>query len=141
MLFRSHTDIKVPNRFGIQSKWWLQDSLGLRLNYVLWIQDILQSTSSLSGVGPVHGLDMCVYSTHPWFKVVSVGQSGTGASAIYPLLSCKLNPDWTFTATGIPGPSASRGWCPLECRCRQVLLEKRANKRRKKRASRTDPSF
>ncbi|KAJ6542267.1 ribosomal RNA large subunit methyltransferase F-like protein [Mycena sp. CBHHK59/15] len=52
-----------------------------RLNYVLWIQDILQATGS---AGPVHGVDI-----------------GTGASAIYPLLACKLEPDWSFITTDV----------------------------------------
>ncbi|KAJ6582890.1 S-adenosyl-L-methionine dependent methyltransferase [Mycena vulgaris] len=54
-----------------------------RLNYVLWIQDLVRSTEPL-GSEPVQGVDI-----------------GTGASAIYPLLSCKLNPDWSFIATDV----------------------------------------
>ncbi|KAJ7821004.1 S-adenosyl-L-methionine dependent methyltransferase [Mycena olivaceomarginata] len=54
-----------------------------RLNYVLWLQDIIHTTELL-GNTPVLGLDI-----------------GTGASAIYPLLSCKLNPDWSFLATDV----------------------------------------
>ena len=46
----------------LSRKWWPQGLLDLRLN-VLWIQDILQSTLAFSGVVPVHGLDMRVYST------------------------------------------------------------------------------
>ncbi|KAJ7461592.1 S-adenosyl-L-methionine dependent methyltransferase [Mycena latifolia] len=54
-----------------------------RLNYVLWIQDLIHSTGSLVGRS-VLGIDI-----------------GTGASAIYPLLSCKMNPDWLFIATDV----------------------------------------
>ncbi|KAJ7031987.1 S-adenosyl-L-methionine dependent methyltransferase [Mycena alexandri] len=59
--------IKVPNR----------------LNYILWIEDLLRATNFI-GSNPIQGLDI-----------------GTGASAIYPLLSCKLNPTWAFVATDV----------------------------------------
>ncbi|KAG7442852.1 uncharacterized protein BT62DRAFT_360502 [Guyanagaster necrorhizus] len=49
-----------------------------RLNYVLWIQDIMRTHPSSS----ICGIDI-----------------GTGASAIYPLLACKLEPEWSFVAT------------------------------------------
>ncbi|KAJ8591203.1 S-adenosyl-L-methionine dependent methyltransferase [Rhizopogon salebrosus TDB-379] len=52
-----------------------------RLNYVLWLQDIVKSTCSSNAV---RGLDI-----------------GTGASAIYPLLACRLGPTWSFIATDI----------------------------------------
>jgi 23S rRNA A1618 N6-methylase RlmF len=32
---------------------------------------------------------------------------GTGASAIYPLLGCRLQADWTFTATELDPTSAT----------------------------------
>ncbi|KAJ7778097.1 S-adenosyl-L-methionine dependent methyltransferase [Mycena metata] len=54
-----------------------------RLNYVLWVEDLLRATRLDEG-SPAHGLDI-----------------GTGASAIYPLLSCKLNPYWSFVATDV----------------------------------------
>ncbi|KAJ7599347.1 S-adenosyl-L-methionine dependent methyltransferase [Mycena floridula] len=53
-----------------------------RLNYVLWIQDVVQAHSTDASVA--HGMDI-----------------GTGASAIYPLLACKLEPLWTLDATDI----------------------------------------
>ncbi|KAJ7185804.1 S-adenosyl-L-methionine dependent methyltransferase [Mycena filopes] len=53
------------------------------LNYVLWIEDILRTTKYLES-SPAYGLDI-----------------GTGASVIYPLLSCRLNPDWFFVATDV----------------------------------------
>ncbi|KAK7044830.1 S-adenosyl-L-methionine-dependent methyltransferase [Favolaschia claudopus] len=60
-----------------------------RLNYVLWIQDILRATGLSEGT-TVLGLDI-----------------GTGASAIYPLLSCSLNPTWSFIATDVDKVSLS----------------------------------
>lgn len=54
-----------------------------RLNYVLWIEDVIRSTDPLQSM-PIVGIDI-----------------GTGASAIYPLLSCKLNPNFSFIATDI----------------------------------------
>ncbi|KAK0451816.1 hypothetical protein EV421DRAFT_1703140 [Armillaria borealis] len=57
---------------------------GILLNYVLWIQDIMREHPSSS----VCGIDI-----------------GTGASAIYPLLACKLELDWTFVATELDDAS------------------------------------
>ncbi|CCA72870.1 hypothetical protein PIIN_06806 [Serendipita indica DSM 11827] len=53
-----------------------------RLNYILWIQDILANSSRPDET--VRGIDI-----------------GTGASVIYPLLACKLSPSWVFVATDI----------------------------------------
>ncbi|TFK66978.1 hypothetical protein BDN72DRAFT_799475 [Pluteus cervinus] len=59
-----------------------------RLNYILWLQDIVaahrRSYSLVYGASRplVYGLDI-----------------GTGASAIYPLLGCALDPSWRFVAT------------------------------------------
>ncbi|RPA94509.1 hypothetical protein L873DRAFT_1830307 [Choiromyces venosus 120613-1] len=60
-----------------------------RLNYVLWVQDLLDSTGGLENdevdtVREVVGLDV-----------------GTGASCIYPLLGCALRGNWKFIATDI----------------------------------------
>lgn len=52
-----------------------------RLNYVLWLQDIVKFTC---GSSTVRGLDI-----------------GTGASAIYPLLACSIEHTWNFVATDI----------------------------------------
>ncbi|EPQ50290.1 hypothetical protein GLOTRDRAFT_123633 [Gloeophyllum trabeum ATCC 11539] len=54
-----------------------------RLNYILWLQDIVRETSD-NPDGLVRGIDI-----------------GTGASAIYPLLACRLQPNWHFVATEI----------------------------------------
>jgi len=60
-----------------------------RLNYILWIQSLLDTTSSsYSDVYDVKrevlGLDI-----------------GTGASCIYPLLGCSQRPKWRFAGTDI----------------------------------------
>ncbi|PWW73131.1 hypothetical protein C7212DRAFT_359500 [Tuber magnatum] len=64
-----------------------------RLNYVLWIQDLLDSTGNpesdeFDPTREVVGLDV-----------------GTGASCIYPLLGCALRNGWKFVATDIDGKS------------------------------------
>ncbi|EKM54576.1 uncharacterized protein PHACADRAFT_258519 [Phanerochaete carnosa HHB-10118-sp] len=51
-----------------------------RLNYILWIQDIMGACARRE---PTHGVVRCV-------------DIGTGASAIYPLLGCKSDPSWIF---------------------------------------------
>ncbi|KAF8438425.1 S-adenosyl-L-methionine dependent methyltransferase [Boletus edulis BED1] len=53
-----------------------------RLNYVLWVQDIVKTF--VPGDDIVRGIDI-----------------GTGASAIYPLLACRLEPKWSIVATDI----------------------------------------
>lgn len=56
-----------------------------RLNYVLWLYDILSHTCSKERPPTsIRGIDV-----------------GTGASAIYPLLACRLSPNWRFIATDI----------------------------------------
>ncbi|KAH9998910.1 ribosomal RNA large subunit methyltransferase F-like protein, partial [Russula vinacea] len=65
-----------------------------RLNYVLWLQDIVSHTSSPEPLAQVHGIDIGLYS-------------GTGASVIYPLIACRLSPNWHFVATDIDGVSLS----------------------------------
>ncbi|EFW17460.1 hypothetical protein CPSG_05903 [Coccidioides posadasii str. Silveira] len=60
-----------------------------RFNYVLWLQDLIDTTNDdyRGGYDPereVVGLDI-----------------GTGASCIYPLLACAQRPKWMFVATDI----------------------------------------
>ncbi|KAG5289049.1 DUF890 domain-containing protein [Histoplasma ohiense] len=60
-----------------------------RFNYILWLQDLLDSTSANYSDGydqerDIFGLDI-----------------GTGASCIYPLLGCAQRPKWRFAATDI----------------------------------------
>ncbi|CAG7960005.1 unnamed protein product [Penicillium salamii] len=63
-----------------------------RLNYIIWIQDLIDSTTEGSNEGydrerEVVGLDI-----------------GTGCIGIYPLLGCTTRPGWKFVATDIdPG--------------------------------------
>ncbi|TCD63039.1 hypothetical protein EIP91_006052 [Steccherinum ochraceum] len=61
-----------------------------RLNYVLWLEDIVSRTSLAADCAQpdVVGLDI-----------------GTGASAIYPLLGCRSNGHWRFIATDIDDTS------------------------------------
>ena len=66
----------------------LVPTIPLRLNYILWLEDLLGAgptdSAHLLGAGPtdwVHGLDV-----------------GTGASCVYPLIGARKN-KWKFTAT------------------------------------------
>ncbi|KAJ5665428.1 uncharacterized protein N7477_007876 [Penicillium maclennaniae] len=65
-----------------------------RLNYILWLQDLLDSTAGTikEGYDPdreVIGLDV-----------------GTGCCSIYPLLGCRIRPRWRFLATEIDEKNA-----------------------------------
>ncbi|KAJ3555943.1 hypothetical protein NPX13_g10247 [Xylaria arbuscula] len=64
-----------------------------RHNYILWLKDLLDSTSSS-------------YSQHyePGRRVTGL-DVGTGASLIYPLLGCVHRPAWRFIATDIDAES------------------------------------
>ncbi|KAH8155337.1 uncharacterized protein LAJ45_00347 [Morchella importuna] len=64
-----------------------------RLNYVLWMQDLIDSTSG----GPTDDYD-------PSRKVVGL-DIGTGASCIYPLLACASRPKWHMYGTDIDAAS------------------------------------
>ncbi|KAI0093190.1 S-adenosyl-L-methionine dependent methyltransferase [Irpex rosettiformis] len=58
-----------------------------RMNYILWLQDIMNA-SQTKGQGLIVGADI-----------------GTGASAIYPLLGCAISKDWRFVATDVDAHS------------------------------------
>ncbi|KAI8064564.1 hypothetical protein BC940DRAFT_276770 [Gongronella butleri] len=55
-----------------------------RLNYILWIEDLLMETLDNADTRRVHGIDI-----------------GVGASCIYPLLGCQTNANWDFLGTEI----------------------------------------
>ncbi|KAK9389252.1 hypothetical protein V1515DRAFT_595307 [Lipomyces mesembrius] len=59
-----------------------------RLNYILWIQDLLDSDS--------FDFNTVYHSTRIWGLDI-----GTGTSCIYPLLGCRLRRNWNFIATDI----------------------------------------
>ncbi|XP_033748089.1 RNA N6-adenosine-methyltransferase mettl16-like [Pecten maximus] len=59
----------------------LVPTVPLRLNYIHWLEDVL--TASRAGKC-IKGIDI-----------------GTGSSCIYPLLSCRINKDWTFLASEV----------------------------------------
>ncbi|KAF8972036.1 hypothetical protein BDZ97DRAFT_1650372 [Flammula alnicola] len=61
-----------------------------RMNYVLWIQDIVHAHREVLERRPrsIRGIDI-----------------GTGATAIYPFLACKLEQDWQFVATELDDES------------------------------------
>lgn len=59
-----------------------------RLNYLLWIQSLLQSSS-----------DKYTDAYYPEREVIGL-DIGTGASCIYPLLGCAQYPKWRFAGTG-----------------------------------------
>ncbi|KLO08027.1 hypothetical protein SCHPADRAFT_624344 [Schizopora paradoxa] len=57
-----------------------------RLNYILWIQDLIQASVRYDELRPERTIGIDI---------------GIGASAIYPLLACKLEPNWEFIGTEI----------------------------------------
>ncbi|KAJ8101148.1 hypothetical protein POJ06DRAFT_250603 [Lipomyces tetrasporus] len=65
-----------------------------RLNYILWLQDLLDSDSfdsnDTNSSKPIWGLDI-----------------GTGTSCIYPLLGCRLRRNWHFIATDVDDVAVS----------------------------------
>ncbi|KAI1157541.1 hypothetical protein F5B18DRAFT_665888 [Nemania serpens] len=103
-----HLDFTDPEAVMQLTKTLLHEDFGLRINlplnrlcppvpnrhnYVLWLKDLLDSTSSS-------------YSEQyePERKVTGL-DIGTGASLIYPLLGCIQRPAWSFIATDIDAES------------------------------------
>ncbi|CAO1615930.1 unnamed protein product [Parajaminaea phylloscopi] len=107
-----------------------------RLNYLLWIQDVLSATIDTEGrqvtpvaiqdpasasplCDPSMPADISPQRSHkrrrvaespdeeakPSRKTVSILDIGTGATAIYPILGCALDPHLAFTATEIDADS------------------------------------
>ncbi|KAI6163070.1 S-adenosyl-L-methionine dependent methyltransferase [Pisolithus thermaeus] len=70
-----------------------------RLNYVLWIQDIVRATAS--DVSLIRGVDMCALIPLPATTPLTQVNRGTGASVVYPLLACRLETTWQFVATDV----------------------------------------
>ncbi|KAK0113672.1 hypothetical protein ONS96_014527 [Cadophora gregata f. sp. sojae] len=64
-----------------------------RLNYIVWIQSLLDCTNDSYG------------DTYDAEREVIGIDIGTGASSIYPLLGCALRPGWRFAATDIDAKS------------------------------------
>ncbi|KAH9930660.1 S-adenosyl-L-methionine dependent methyltransferase [Fomitopsis serialis] len=58
-----------------------------RLNYILWLQDVVNATYLTEP--PIH------------HRRVTGVDIGTGASAIYPLLGCRVDAQWSFVATDV----------------------------------------
>ncbi|OTF72507.1 methyltransferase-like protein [Euroglyphus maynei] len=71
-----HLDVQIPEQR-------LVPTVPMRLNYILWIEDLLQYCR-LSSASIIQGIDI-----------------GTGSCSIFPLLATILNPDWRFVATEI----------------------------------------
>ncbi|XP_027203319.1 U6 small nuclear RNA (adenine-(43)-N(6))-methyltransferase [Dermatophagoides pteronyssinus] len=69
-----HLDVQIPEQR-------LVPTIPMRLNYILWIEDLLQHCRLFY---QIQGIDI-----------------GTGSCSIFPLLATILNPDWRFIATEI----------------------------------------
>ena len=102
-----------------------------RFNYILWLQDLLDTTSDdyrdkYDPDREVVGLDMWVGSfgsspalsrqrhCFPFFQplerttvLTESSVSGTGALAIYPLLACRQRPNWKLIGTDIDDKNLS----------------------------------
>ncbi|KAI7904854.1 uncharacterized protein BX663DRAFT_431029 [Cokeromyces recurvatus] len=80
---RGYIDFKDPQAvdFPIDT---LCPAVPNRLNYILWLEDLLDDTLSKEEKKCIKGIDI-----------------GVGASCIYPLLGCITNPSWSFLGTEI----------------------------------------
>lgn len=67
-----------------------------RLNYILWLQDLIDQTSPSSASIASHST-----STYDPSRPVLAIDIGTGSSVIYPLLGTIQRPNWRFLATDI----------------------------------------
>ncbi|KAI0424509.1 hypothetical protein F5Y09DRAFT_353345 [Xylaria sp. FL1042] len=104
----AHLDFTDPAAVMRLTKTLLKEDFGLRIslppnrlcppvpnrhNYILWLKELLDSTSSSYS-----------HQYEPGRRVTGV-DIGTGASLIYPLLGCTQRPNWHFIATDIDSES------------------------------------
>ncbi|KAL7270778.1 hypothetical protein RUND412_006500 [Rhizina undulata] len=104
----SHIDFKDPDALRELTKSLLKHHFGLdvelpedrlcpavpnRLNYILWIQDLIDSTTGKFADDGNSG------------KMIVGLDVGTGASCIYPLLGCAQRNTWDFIGTDIDAKS------------------------------------
>lgn len=104
-----------------------------RINYLLWVEDLLaipssQSPSSSGSTAPIAPRVATALSLSPpplrSLSRLSAPANiygidiGTGASAIFPLLGCRMNDAWNFVATEVDDASAR---CALDNVNRNVL--------------------
>ena len=80
-----------------------------RLNYILWLQDLIDTTSTslTERYDPgreVIGLDKYIPTPPLLPRGPLTTNRGPAASAIYPLLGTAARPKWNFIATGHPIP-------------------------------------
>ncbi|KAJ7060987.1 S-adenosyl-L-methionine dependent methyltransferase [Mycena amicta] len=90
---RRLTEALLHRDFGLSLQ--LPPNRLYRLNYVLWIESVVGAIPVDSR--QVRGMDI-----------------GTGASAIYPLLACRTNADWSFIATDIDSLSLQNAQSNIE---------------------------
>jgi 23S rRNA A1618 N6-methylase RlmF len=74
-------------------------SIPNRLNYILWIKDLISNTKNIGAMLSSNNND-----AHDYDKIVGI-DIGTGASCIYPLLGTSINKSWQFYATEIDDDS------------------------------------
>ncbi|SPO38726.1 uncharacterized protein PSFLO_04205 [Pseudozyma flocculosa] len=98
-------------------------TLGKQLNYILYLRKVLDCSSSCSRVIATARQARSAVSREEGAEQrdIDVGRRGvrgldigTGASAIYPLLGCAVEPDWTFVATDIDSDSLAHARQTIE---------------------------
>lgn len=78
-----------------------------RLNYLLWIQDVLDATTEdINDAPSVKGIDI-----------------GTGSTAIYPLLGCKMRSSWSFVGTELDPKSRACAISNVACNSMEDRIE------------------
>ncbi|KAJ5345232.1 hypothetical protein N7452_003236 [Penicillium brevicompactum] len=84
-----HLKVKIPEDRLCPPPCMHVSHIQYRLNYILWIQDLIDSTAG--GLNDGYDRDR---------EVVGL-DIGTGCIGIYPLLGCSTRPGWKFVATDI----------------------------------------